>query len=162
MHHMKSFSQPELGKGWFFPSCFPLLVSIYWSCLVLQSALRGVIRQFYTHWFCLVGRFYPFCWNHHLGIKSGEICTLHLKGLPTHSDDSMASLIPEKLLGCWIPSMILVRTGLGCQMFSLKFIQHVDSFRPCKYTVRRHHSIQLFMHLVMAKGREHLCRFFFY
>ena len=94
------------------------------------------------------------------------------KGLPTHSNDSMVSFIPEICLGSWIPSMIFVRARLGCQMFALKFIQRANYmyFRPCEHPVPSgimflsnllslHHSIQQFMHLGMAKGREHICRF---
>ena len=46
---------------------------------MLQSALRGVIRQLYTHCFCLFGSFHPFCWNHHFDIQSDKICTLLTK-----------------------------------------------------------------------------------
>ena len=53
------------------------------------------------------------------------------EGLSTHSHDPMASLIPEKSLGCWIPSMILVRTGLGYQMSALKFVQYADHIIQC-------------------------------
>ena len=113
-------------------------------------------------------------------IHSAEIITLvsrmmkfalpSQKGLPTHSNDPMVSLIPEISLGSWIPSMTFVWTRLWCQMFALKFIQHVNYFRPCEHPMPSgimflsnllslNHSIQQFMHLGMAKGREHICHF---
>ena len=67
MHRMKFF-QPQLGKGWL----FSFIVSIHLFWLVLQSPLRGVIRQLYTHYLCLFGSFllksplwYPEWWNLH-------------------------------------------------------------------------------------------------
>ena len=51
----QSFFQPALGKGWL----FSFIVSTHRFWLVLQSALRGVIRQFYTHCFCLFGSLHP-------------------------------------------------------------------------------------------------------
>ena len=73
--HRSLFFQPALGKGWL----FSFIVSIHRFWLVLQSLLRGVIRQLYTHCFCLFGSFHPFYWNHHFGIRSDEICTLLTK-----------------------------------------------------------------------------------
>ena len=69
------FFHPALGKGWLFSFIF----SIHRFWLVIQSALRGVIRLLYTHCFCLFGIFHPFYWNHHFGIQSDEICTLLTK-----------------------------------------------------------------------------------
>ena len=69
------FFHPALGKDWLFSFIF----SIHRFWLVIQSALRGVIRLFYTHCFCLFGIFHPFYWNHHFGIQSDEICTLLTK-----------------------------------------------------------------------------------
>ena len=120
------FFSHSLERVGCFPLLFPYIYSNWFSSLFfvvwcdssipIASALEVTI-----------------CWNRQFDIQNDEICTLLLKGLPTHSNDPMATLIPEKSLGCWIPSMILVRSGLGCQMFSLKFIQHVDHFRPCKH-----------------------------
>ena len=73
----QSFFPASVGKG--------LAVFIYTYIhrlrLVLQSALRGVIRQLYTNCFCLFGSFHPFYWNHHFGIQSDEICTLLTIGI---------------------------------------------------------------------------------
>ena len=69
------FCQPATGKGWL----FSFIVSIHRFWLVLQSALRGVIRQLYNHCFCLFGSFHPFYWNHHFDIQSDGICTLLTK-----------------------------------------------------------------------------------
>ena len=66
------FFQPELGKDWL----FSFIISIHWFWLVPRSALCGVLRQLYTHCFFLFDSFHPFCWSHHFGIQSDEICTL--------------------------------------------------------------------------------------
>ena len=120
------FFPARVGKG----LVVFLIVSIHW--LWLLSSLLSV--EWYDSSIPIVSASLA------AFIPSAEIITLvsrvvkfalsSPKGLLTHSNDPMASLIPEKFLGCWIPSMILVRTGLGCQMFALKCIQHVDSFRP--------------------------------
>ena len=105
---------PYIYSGWFSSLLF---VGWYDSSIPIASASLAAV-----------------CWNHHFGIQSDEICTSQ-KGLPTHSDDPMASLIAIKSLGCWIASMILVKTGFGCQRFSVKFIQQADHFIPCKHPV---------------------------
>ena len=131
IHRIKSFSEPQLGKGWLFYLWFPYIDSDWFSSLLSLQWYDSSIPIFSASFSSL----YPFCWNHHFGIKSDEICTLFPNWLRTHSNHPRASLIPEQFLGCWIPSIILVRTGLGCQRFAQKFIQHVDNFRPCKHTV---------------------------
>ena len=105
MHLMKSFffSQSRDWAGCFrllFPCIDPdwfsnlLFVEFYDSCIPIASASLAAF------------------------IISAEIITLvasvmkcalsSQKGLPTHSNDPMSSLIPEKCIGFWIPSMIFV------------------------------------------------------
>ena len=139
---IKIFFQPELERAGCFPLLFPCIDSDWLSSLL----------------FCLFDSFHPFCWNHHFGIQSDEMCTLLPKRIAYTYKWSYGILDQKNLF------------SVGCQLFALKFIQRTDHFRPCKHPVAwgivflsnllcLHHSVQLFMHLGMAKGREHICNF---
>ena len=127
----KVFFQPELEKGWLFSFLFPYIDSNWFSALLfvewydssasIASASLAALNPS-AGVITLVSRMMTFALSSQ-------------KGLPTHSNDPMACLIPDKSLWCWISSMILRRTRLRCQMLALKFIQHADHFRPCKHSV---------------------------
>ena len=87
----------RVGKGWLFYSI--VFIQRFW--LVLQYALCGVIRQLYTHCFCLFGSFPSFCLNHQFGIQSNEICTPLPNRIAYAFKWSYGIFDTEKHLGCW-------------------------------------------------------------
>ena len=125
------FFRATVGKG----LAVFLIVSMHLFWLILQSAVPGVIRQLYTHCFCLFWQLLSLLLK--LSLWYQELWNLHSppKRIAYTFKWSYGILDTGKFLGYWIPSMILVRTGLGCQRFALHFIQHVDNFRPCKHTL---------------------------
>ena len=124
------FFPASVGKGLaVFLYCFHTSILIGF-----QSTLRGVIRQLYTHCFCLFGSFHTFYWNHHFDIQSDEICTLLTKRI-SYTFKWYYGILDSGQISWVLDSVHDTSERLGCQMFALKFIQHVDHFRTCKHRV---------------------------
>ena len=60
MHHKMSFSSQNWEKAGGFPLWFSCIASDWLSSLL----------------FWLFDSFHPYCWNHHFGIRSDDMCTL--------------------------------------------------------------------------------------
>ena len=63
VHHKTSFSIQNLERAGYFPLLVPCIDSDWLS----------------SQFFCLFDSFHPFCWNHHFGIQSDEMCILPSK-----------------------------------------------------------------------------------
>ena len=152
-----------------------LYCCIYWIWLIFQPGSQ-VLKLLFAHRFCPLNKFDHFFLHHHFRIQSYQIYTLLLKRITNIFKCCYGVLDTGKelSLGCLILFMMPVWASFEWQMFVFIFSQHANHFRPCNYPAPQsfvcfgytyiapitfEHSIQLLMHLIMGKGREHICSF---